>query len=310
MDKLNSMLCLNAKFSTTRIVTKEKPIIDNKPEDKFETALFLPPVEGRKGEGGLRTQGYFKTSLPDKPLITVITVVFNGAEHLEETILSVINQTYDNVEYIIIDGGSTDKTSDIIRKYEGAIDYWVSEPDKGIYGAMNKGITLKTGLYILFLGADDQLNGTKVLFDVFTGITKINPLALFGSIAYKDNEIIDSKLNLTTLLHNTVHHQSCFYHQSLFKNWRYDSSLKLIADYELNLIIFKNKLSFHSIKLIISLCSKDGASNNKINFRLFKKETNLIRKRLVNNDLANYLLTAIFELKTIYFNLKRILKTH
>jgi cellulose synthase/poly-beta-1,6-N-acetylglucosamine synthase-like glycosyltransferase len=82
--------------------------------NKFETVLFLPPVEGRKAEGGLRKQGYFKKSLPDKPLITVITVVFNGDQYLEQTILSVLNQTHDNVEYIIIDGGSTDKTLEII----------------------------------------------------------------------------------------------------------------------------------------------------------------------------------------------------
>lgn len=81
--------------------------------------MFLP-----EGEGGLRTKGYFKNSFEDKPLIGIITVVFNG-----ETIQSVINQTYDNIEYIIIDGG----TLDIITKYEDQIDYWVSERDKGIY---------------------------------------------------------------------------------------------------------------------------------------------------------------------------------
>ena len=97
--------------------------------------------EQQKGEG--------------KPLISVITVVYNGEKYLEETIQSIINQTYDNVEYIIIDGGSTDGTVDIIKKYEDRIDYWVSEKDKGISDAFNKGVKVAKGDYINFQGDGD-----------------------------------------------------------------------------------------------------------------------------------------------------------
>ncbi|MDJ0561528.1 MAG: glycosyltransferase, partial [Microcystis sp. M53599_WE4] len=117
---------LNHNFSTTRKLTS----------DPLQYPILYPPNLERKGEGGLRSQGYFKQSYDEAsglsdnlplPLVTIITVVFNGEKHLEQTIQSVINQTYDNVEYIVIDGGSTDGTVDIIRKYENQIDYWVSE---------------------------------------------------------------------------------------------------------------------------------------------------------------------------------------
>ena len=93
---MTDILSLDEGYSTTRLLTQEKPQIINTPEDKFETVLFLPEGENRKGEGGLRTKGYFKKSFDDKPLISIITVVFNGEKYLEETIQSVINQTYRN----------------------------------------------------------------------------------------------------------------------------------------------------------------------------------------------------------------------
>lgn len=124
-------------------------------EEKFESILFLPEGENRQGEGGLRTKGFFKKTYENKPLISVITVVYNGKRHLEETIQSVINQTYDNVEYIIIDGGSTDGTLDIIKKYEDKIDYWVSEKDQGIYDAMNKGLKVCQGAIVGIINSDD-----------------------------------------------------------------------------------------------------------------------------------------------------------
>lgn len=160
-------LCLDENYSTTRLLTKEKPNIISDVQDKLETLLFLHDGENRKGEGGLRTKGYFKKSFENKPLVSIITVVYNGEKYLEETIKSVINQTYDNVEYIIIDGGSTDGTIDIIKKYEDKIDYWVSEKDKGIYDAMNKGIDIASGDWINFMNAGDNFYDIDVLTNIF-----------------------------------------------------------------------------------------------------------------------------------------------
>ena len=105
----------------------------------------------RFGEGGRRKKGVPKK----EPLFSIITVVYNGEKFLEKTIASVVNQSCKNFEYIIIDGGSTDKSLDIIRKYEKKIDYWVSEKDNGIYDAFNKGMIVSKGEFIGFINSDD-----------------------------------------------------------------------------------------------------------------------------------------------------------
>lgn len=114
-------------------------------------------------EGGVRTRGLFeKRSVPGHPLVSVITVVRNGERHLEETILSVLNQTYDNVEFLVVDGASEDGTLDIVRKYENRVAYWISEPDRGVYEAINKGLALMSGLCWAYLSADDLYTPTAV----------------------------------------------------------------------------------------------------------------------------------------------------
>ena len=104
---------------------------------------------------GLKTKGMKKEISKERPLISIITPVLNNAEYLEQTIQSVIDQDYDNIEYIIIDGGSTDGTLDIIKKYNDKINFWISEPDKGIYDAQNKGVSRATGKYFAVLNSGD-----------------------------------------------------------------------------------------------------------------------------------------------------------
>ena len=201
----------DSNFSTTCLLTREKPSISNNPSSKVHNLLFLPPNCERKGEGGLRTKGYFKRSFttineitqPVKtskegkisktssiPLVTIVTVVLNGEKYLEETIQSVINQTYDNIEYIIIDGGSTDGTLEIIHKYEAVIDYWVSEPDGGIYDAMNKGIQLATGELIGLINSDDWYlsNAVSTVADKYTKEFQNERVIISGGIFWIDSE--------------------------------------------------------------------------------------------------------------------------
>lgn len=115
-----------------------------------------------KQEGGARLQGMQKESVPGKPLITIITATYNAAEYLPNAIKSIRKQTYGNVEWIVVDGASQDCTLDILRQNEDAVDYWMSEPDKGIYDAWNKGLRRAKGEWVCFLGADDQMLSNAV----------------------------------------------------------------------------------------------------------------------------------------------------
>src|SRR5688572_17840000 len=107
-------------------------------------------------KGGLRFRGISKKNTPLSPLVSVITVSFNAASTIQRTIDSVLALTYPNIEYIIIDGGSTDDTLNLIKQYESQIDYWLSESDNGIYDGMNKGIGAATGEWINFMNCGDR----------------------------------------------------------------------------------------------------------------------------------------------------------
>ncbi len=246
-------ICLNEKYSTTKILTKEKPIIENGPEDKFETFLFLPEGENRKGEGGLRTKGYFKKSYDDKPLISIITVVFNGEKYLEQTIQSVIGQNYDNVEYIIIDGGSNDGTVDIIKKYEDQIDYWVSEEDRGIYDAMNKGSSLCSGEYVGFLNADDWY-----VLDALGMIAKYlmheKPGYIFGDTALYENECYKNtmKSNLAVYRKRTpIGHQALFVQRKYLLKDPFEIKFERYADYDFMIKIIDSGLEYIQLDFVV-----------------------------------------------------------
>jgi glycosyltransferase involved in cell wall biosynthesis len=266
----NKTIMLNENYSTTRLLTKEQPKTINNPDDKFGTVFFLPEGEEQKGEGGLRPKGYFKQSYPDKPLISIITVVFNGEKYLEETIQSVINQTYDNVEYIIIDGQSTDGTLDIIRKYEHVIDYWISEKDNGIYDAWNKGIRASSGEWIGFLGADDIYLPDAIekyisLINITKSVKYISAQNVLCSDDLKPLRTIGSKWNNETFSRfMNVAHVGSLHHRDLFDQYGlYDTTFKICGDYELLLRVAPT-LKAEYLDHITCYMRDGGISNNNL----------------------------------------------
>lgn len=248
-----------------------------------------------KTEGGFRTRGHFKHGYIKKnnqwylynnfsqniepiyfnqeilaselPLFTIVTVVFNGASYLEKTIQSIKNQIYSNIEYIIIDGGSTDETLNIIKKNEEIIDYWVSECDNGIYDAMNKGLHLASGKWLLYLNAGDQL-----VVDLWQVIKSIpspssSSAVLLGSVnvcdeddcfLYQHRAVLNGKKDFIFKI--PACHQAIFYNRLLMNE--FDIKYKIIAD-KVHLFNIYKKLGPNSIyifPLIISSYPLGGYS--------------------------------------------------
>ena len=260
------IICLDKTYSTTKLLVKDKPIMKNKPKDKFENTLFLPENKNRKGKGGLRTKGYFKKSYENKPLISVITVVYNGEKYLEATIQRVICQTYDNVEYIIIDGGSTDGTLDIIKKYEDKIDYWVSEQDSGIYNAMNKGIDLVSGEWINFMNAGDVFYANDVLENIFIKNKFIEIDIIYGNhqVVYPHKTRLSRAGKVKDIWKGSqFSHQSAFIYASFHKKNKYNLSNHIGADFEFFYKSYKNNQKFQYMDMVVSSISSGGVSDIK-----------------------------------------------
>ena len=195
-----------------------------------------------KCEGGLRLRGIGKKSHPGRPLVSIITVVYNGEKHIEQTIKSVLEQSYRPVEYIVVDGGSTDGTIDIIAKYEDRIDYWISEPDKGIADAMNKGIRFSNGDLIAHLHADDCYSDPSVISSVCSEYLR-HPDALWvtGGLNIVDGggnilqEIRVRKYSYRKLVRgNIILHPSTFVTQQAFqKAGVFNTEYRYAMDYDL-----------------------------------------------------------------------------
>jgi putative colanic acid biosynthesis glycosyltransferase len=216
------------------------------------------------------------------PKISIITVVFNGADKIEPCIKSVLNQSYENIEYIIIDGESTDKTLEIINRYIDKIALLISERDYGIYDAMNKGVQKATGDWIYFLGSDDKLIDDKIISSIFEDINcdYHEYMLLFGDVKYDRDRYFKSTFNSKILFKNTIHHQAAFYNKKLFLDFLYDTKFTIYADYELNLILFVSNVKAFGVNKPVAICSSNGRSDTPILLN-YLQEINIRHKYLL-----------------------------
>jgi glycosyltransferase involved in cell wall biosynthesis len=200
----------------------------------------------------------------------VVTIVYNDVDEIENTIKSVLSQTYPYIEYIIIDGGSTDGTVQTIKLYEEKIAYWHSKKDDGIYDAMNKANKLANGDYIFFLNSGDIFSTNNILEKIFSNLEKeYKLLAGRTNISYKNKnlDIVSPPPNIfLTKKSKTFSHQATFIHKSIYKNFDYDLHYKISADKEYWYKI-KNIDDFNVkfYDLVIAGFELGGVSNNHKN---------------------------------------------
>lgn len=213
--------------------------------------------------------------------ISIITVSYNAASTIEQTILSVIQQEYPNIEYIVIDGGSTDGTVDIIRKYEDKIVYWVSEPDEGIYDAMNKGIRRATGEYLYFLGADDWLRDEAVMGEVAAFIRRFPGYSFYmGNVFLYVPALGWKKRQRGERSTEEIKRGKMCPHQGLFSSrdlmrGGFDTKYKIAADYAFLLRHIVRGVRFCSMDIDVAYYCLLGSSSGGV---MYDEYIEIIRK--------------------------------
>lgn len=194
--------------------------------------------------------------------ISVITINYNNVSQIRRTLESVSSQTYSNLEWIIIDGGSTDGSVDIIKEYESKITYWVSEPDKGIYNAMNKGVRRATGDYCIFINSGDHFVNSHSVEDA-VNCNFDTDLAIFN-IYYNNTRkmsFVPQRITTSFLFRKSIPHQSTIIRRQMLLNTPYDETLRIASDWTfcMDTIIFKH-CSYKTYKLPIACFYSDGCS--------------------------------------------------
>lgn len=213
--------------------------------------------------------------------VSIVTINFNNLQGLKETTDSVLSQTYEDKELIVIDGGSTDGSAEFINSHKGSYSYSVSEKDKGIYNAMNKGVSHATGDYVIFMNSGDSFFNNDVLKDVFED-KEVSSDVVYGCTLCRTEpgkaflrrpHTLDvmQTYNISALCH-----QSTFIKCSLMKKIGYDERFKLLGDYAFFYHCYRNGFSFKEINKIISVYDIIGASSNPKNRWQSYKETCMI----------------------------------
>lgn len=216
------------------------------------------------------------------PKISIITINFNNRDGLKKTIASVINQTCTDFEYIIIDGGSVDGSVDVIKGYGERINYWISEPDKGIYNAMNKGIDVAKGEYCLFLNSGDYLYDTNVVSELLKN--EIDVDFIIGRVYFLNSGTMSCIEDLTMLRFfcSSIPHPSTLIKRVILLRNKYDENYKIVSDWKFFIqeLILKNA-SYYLSDIVVASFDSTGVSS--LNKRLVEKE----RKEVLNELLPD-----------------------
>ena len=223
--------------------------------------------------------------------ISIVTATYNSEKTIEQTITSVIGQDYDNIEYIVIDGKSTDNTMEIVGKYAGHGIKWISEKDSGIYDAFNKGIDISTGDYIYFLGSDDALYSKSTITKVVDNL-EANIDVLSAAVMVVDGEsgkqypVFNNHARSKNFFNGRmVPHQGLFCRAELMKKYKFDTKYKIAADYKTFLqLYYDDNVVIKFIDEIVAFFADDGASND---YELCSCENEMICKEL-NISFAGY----------------------
>jgi glycosyltransferase involved in cell wall biosynthesis len=213
--------------------------------------------------------------------VTVIIPTYNAAKTIENAVLSVVNQTYSEVELIIVDGQSTDATIPILKKLQQEYRFtFISEKDKGVYDAMNKGIIIAKGEWVYFLGADDILYDNNVLKDIIGNDLNNSFDVLYGDVMLKTSRIIfGGTFNTARLLSINLFHQAIFYKRKLFNDLGlYDLQYPLLADNVFNYNWFSKKsIKRKYINNIIAVYAEEGLSTTNRDSNFKKNRQKLVK---------------------------------
>lgn len=200
--------------------------------------------------------------------LSIITINYNNRNGLQKTIDSVLSQTWTDYEWIIIDGGSTDGSKELIERYQEHFSYWCSEPDKGVYNAMNKGIAKAKGEFLNFMNSGDRYYNQYVLEKIF-GVENSEDVIYGDWIEkYNDREVIRNIPNdsfFPTFLYQNICHQAMFFKSTILKEKGYDESMKVLADWYINTELILEGINFKYVPITICLYDMNGMSNQKNN---------------------------------------------
>jgi glycosyltransferase involved in cell wall biosynthesis len=227
--------------------------------------------------------------------LSIVTINLNNKVGLEKTIQSVVNQSFSNYEYIVVDGGSVDGSIDVIKQNAGKITYWVSEPDRGIYHAMNKGINCSAGEYLLFINSGDLMYSPDVLEKVFNLAKDVD--VIYGDLhrMFPDNHTDIVKMPdhiwVDHLLRATLTHPSTFIKRSLFGRYgKYREDIKVVADWAFFLKIFAfGNVSQQHVPITIASFDMNGVSSNH---EIVKREREKILAESFSSDLQRMILSV------------------